>query len=231
MPRLKTLAKRVGFAVIEDATESLGTTWSGQSVGTFGDFGCFSFNGNKMITTGSGGMIVTQSAALAEKARYLVNQARDPGIAYQHGTNGYNYRMTNLHAALGLAQLERLDEILEKKKAIARRYQLALQEEPFLTLPFVATEMDHCYWLYSVVVETPTQAELVRRVLCDQQIQARPFFMPLHQQPYLKGFSSLHSVESQSGRIASRGLNLPSSASLTEAQQNVVIREIRRALR
>lgn len=230
MPRLMALAKRVGFAVVEDATEALGTTWNGQSVGTFGEIGCFSFNGNKMITTGSGGMIVTQSAARAEEARYLVNQARDPGVVYQHGTNGYNYRMTNLHAALGLAQLERLDEIMEKKKAIARRYQQALQDLPTITLPAVATGMDHCFWLYSVLLKTPVLAETVRQALCSRQIQARPFFLPLHQQPYLSDSPYLHSSEKQSAVTAARGLNLPSSASLTEAQQDFVIQAIRRVL-
>jgi perosamine synthetase len=230
MPRLMALAKRHGFAVVEDATEALGTTLNGQSVGTFGDLGCFSFNGNKMITTGSGGMIVTQSQAAAEQARYLVNQARDPGLAYQHGTDGYNYRMTNLHAALGLAQLERLDGILEKKKTIARCYQQGLQELSAITLPAGFDGLDHCYWLYSVLLETPALAETVRQALCHQQIQARPFFLPLHQQPYLTDCLQLHASGWQSDQVAGRGLNLPSSVSLTEFQQNRVIREVQRAL-
>lgn len=230
MPRLMALARRYDFAVVEDATEALGTSWGGQAVGTFGDLGCFSFNGNKMITTGSGGMIVTQSAERAEQARYLVNQARDPGVAYQHGTDGYNYRMTNLQAALGLAQLERLDELLAKKKAIAQRYQEALQDLPQLTLPNPGADVDHCFWLYSILLETPELAVKVREALCSQQIQARPFFLPLHQQPYLADSPRLCAAAPHSEAVAARGINLPSSVSMSAAQQERVIEALRRSV-
>lgn len=223
MPRLMNLADRFGFRVIEDATEALGTTLHSKQVGTFGDFGCFSFNGNKMMTTGAGGMLVTESAKMAKQARYLLAQAREPGAAYVHGTDGYNYRMTNLNAALGLAQLERLDLLIEKKRQIARDYRKAFAGSGRITLPAGIAGLDNCYWLSSLLMESQEAKERLLAALNAARVMARPFFTPLHSQPYLYQAEGLWTGDWIGSDLAGRGLNLPSSALMLPAQQQRVI--------
>ena len=223
MPRLMMLAERFGFMVVEDATEALGTTLNGQQVGTFGDFGCFSFNGNKMMTTGAGGMIVTQSAKLAERARYLVSQAREPGAAYLHGTDGYNFRMPNLNAALGLAQLEQLDELMASRKKVGQYYRAAFKDLPSITLSPEPAGVDNCYWLSSILADSASAAELLMAALNHDGIMARPFFLPLHEQSYLQGARGLNDGEWASSNLAARGINLPSSPCITDEQLRFVV--------
>lgn len=222
VPRLAGLAEEYGFSIVEDATEALGTTLDGRCLGTFGDIGCFSFNGNKTITTGSGGMLVTDSAEIAEQARYLVNQAKEPGAAYVHGAAGYNYRMTNLQAALGLAQLERLDDILMRKAEIAASYRAALAGAGWELHPEVAG-VGNSYWLYSLLLPDDHQAQRVLSMMQENQVGARAFFTPLHQQPYLAQVRKWLADEPVSQRLASQGINLPSSATLTAEDQGRVL--------
>ena len=231
MTHLMRLAERFNFRIVEDATEALGSTIHGKQVGTFGDLGCFSFNGNKMMTTGSGGMIVTRSAELAEQARYLVAQAREPGPAYLHGTDGYNYRMPSLNAALGLAQLEQLDELIARKQQIAQAYRAALSEQKSITLPPEKAGVYNCHWLSSVLADSPAHAEALMEGLNREQIMARPFFLPLHKQPYLQQAQTLFDGHWNSADIASRGINLPSSAGMTSNQQRTVIDRLLTLLR
>ncbi|MCH8053449.1 MAG: DegT/DnrJ/EryC1/StrS family aminotransferase, partial [Planctomycetes bacterium] len=177
MDPLLEVARTYGLTIIEDATESLGAEYKGRSVGRLGDIGCFSFNGNKIITTGGGGMLVTDLEEWAKQARYLSTHAKDDPVEYVHGTLGYNYRLTNLQAAMGCAQLEQLDAFVQKKRDIAREYTSALREVPGLTLPGEASWASRSSWLYTVLVDEArygmNSRELLRS-LGEQSIETRP---------------------------------------------------------
>ena len=222
---------RHGVAILEDAAESLGAGWSagryaGRHTGTVGRVGCFSFNGNKIATTGGGGMIVTDDDALAERARHLTTQAKVPDVGYLHDEVGYNYRLTNIAAGLGLAQLERLDEFVAAKQRLARRYDEALADLP-LDLPPRVTGFDATYWLYSVMV-SPTDgrgrddllAHLARR-----GVGARALWRPLHAQPPFAAARVL--AGSVGDGFFERGLSLPCSTDLSEKDQGRVIEAMR----
>ncbi|NHC14608.1 DegT/DnrJ/EryC1/StrS family aminotransferase [Motilibacter deserti] len=222
---------RHGIALVEDAAESLGAGWSGgplagRATGTVGRLGAYSFNGNKIITTGGGGMIVTDDEATAERARHLTTQARVPDRGYLHDEVGYNYRLTNLAAALGLAQLERLDQVVARKRAIAARYDAALANTG-ATLPPRRPGMDSTYWLYSLLVPegTPADEEAARDALLDAlaaaRIGARALWRPLHQQPALAGSEYVGGGVGES--LYRRGVSLPCSGGLPDEQQERVI--------
>lgn len=225
MEPLLDLRDRFGIRIVEDAAESLGASWTagacvGGQVGTVGDFGCFSFNGNKIITAGGGGMITTEDGKLAERARHLTTQAKVAGEHYVHDVIGYNYRLTNVAAAVGVAQLERLNDLIEAKREIARRYAEVLRDLPVDLAPR-AIWARPTYWLYSILFcdDAPKRDELVR-AMEDRGIQTRRLWPPLHEQaPYT-------AVECLGGAIADglyrRGLSLPSSAGLSPDQQRTV---------
>lgn len=229
MEPLLELRDRFGIRIVEDAAESLGAQWcageaAGSSAGTVGDFGCFSFNGNKIITSGGGGMIVTEEPELATRAKHLTTQAKIHGKTHHHDTVGYNYRLSNVAAALGLAQLEQLNHNVEAKRAIAQRYNSALESLPLRTAPSAAWAHP-THWLYSVLInENMARPEQVAAALAGQDIQLRRLWPPLHQQlPYA-------SAERIGGSVADglydRGLSLPSSAHLSEADQARVIKAL-----
>jgi perosamine synthetase len=223
MERLMQLSDRYGFKVVEDATEALGTLRDGRQVGSFGHVGCFSFNGNKMMTTGAGGMVVTDDRALAEKIRFWVNQARAPGDKYVHPEMGYNYRLPNLNAAMGLAQLEQLDQFFAAKRAIASGYQRGLAAIEGLTLHPEGSCENNCFWLYSLLMPSGAAREAALLRLHAHGIQARGFFEPLHTHPYLAQADQLKEAGWVSSDLAARGINLPSSVGLSaEAQQRVI---------
>ncbi|GAA6527310.1 aminotransferase class I/II-fold pyridoxal phosphate-dependent enzyme [Intrasporangium sp. DVR] len=222
---------RHGVAVLEDAAESLGAGWSagrygGRHTGTVGRLGCFSFNGNKIATTGGGGMIVTDDDALAERARHLTTQAKVPDVGYLHDEVGYNYRLTNIAAGLGLAQLERLDEFISAKQRIAHRYDEALSDLP-LDLPPRVPGFDATYWLYSVMVSErdgrgrdELLAHLERR-----GVGARALWRPLHAQPPFADAPVLGGAVGEG--FFARGLSLPCSTDLAERDQQRVIDAVR----
>lgn len=225
MEPLLALRELFGIRIVEDAAESLGGSWisgecAGHQVGTVGDLGCFSFNGNKIITSGGGGMIVTEDCDLAAKAKHLTNQAKLAGGDYVHDTIGYNYRLTNVAAALGSAQTERLAELLRAKWAIGERYRSWLNELP-VTLAPCAKWASPTYWLYSLLIDDGEidPADVVIS-MAGEGIQVRRLWPPLHQQtPYL-------STERLGGAVSEdiyrRGLSLPCSAHLTDSDQRVV---------
>ncbi|MPY80921.1 MAG: DegT/DnrJ/EryC1/StrS aminotransferase [Actinophytocola sp.] len=230
---LLELRDRFGIRIVEDAAESLGAEWcsgaaAGTSVGTVGDIGCFSFNGNKIITSGGGGMLVTEDADLAAQAKHLTNQAKLDG-GYNHDTVGYNYRLTNLAAALGLAQLERLHDAVRAKRAIARRYHAGLCCLPVTVAPR-ASWANPSYWLYSLLTyENTLGPDRLVSALTELDIHGRRLWPPLHQQtPY-------RSTERLGGDVSSklyrRGLSLPSSTHLTDTDQGAVIRALTSLLR
>jgi perosamine synthetase len=235
MPAILDVAREFGVEVVEDATEGLGTTLGGRHAGTFGRAGCFSFNGNKMMTTGAGGMVVTDDAELARHIRYLVNQARDDAELFVHNAMGYNYRMSNLAAALGLAQLERLDHAIDCKRRIARAYGAALAPFGGVTLHPERDGARNGFWLYSLALDAPPALALWRAALAAEGIQTRRFFTPLHRQPYLRGVPMVPAprrgdpdAATASACLAARGLHLPCSAGLPPQDQDIVIRAVTR---
>jgi perosamine synthetase len=221
------VARNFGLKVIEDATEGLGATYKGQSLGSLGDVACFSFNGNKIITTGGGGMLVTNHEQWARKAKYLTTQAKDDPIEYVHGEVGYNYRLTNILAAVGCAQLERLSEYVGAKRAIAAHYTDALQDLPGITVMRNAPWAESTFWMYTVLVDAEKfgmDSRQLLRALCSQQIQCRPLWQPIHQSPAYASKDTTPMPVAE--RLAREGLSLPCSVGLTKAEQNRVVAAI-----
>jgi dTDP-4-amino-4,6-dideoxygalactose transaminase len=221
--------RRHGVALVEDAAEALGARYttgrfSERNVGTLGEIGCFSFNGNKMITCGGGGMITTNDEGLARRARHLTTQAKLPGVEYHHDEVGYNYRLTNIAGALGLAQLEQLPEFMRKKRAIASRYDAGLAHHPGITLPPRPSWSSPSFWLYTIGVDSETfgmnRSALLDRFL-ERGIQTRPIWTPLHLMSLYKSAPRLGGEVAE--ELFSRALSLPSSVDLTPQQQDQVI--------
>jgi perosamine synthetase len=221
MDPLVTLARLHGLKMVEDATESLGSLYKGRPVGTQGDVACLSFNGNKLITTGGGGMLVADDPQLLERLYYLTTQAKDDPLEYVHNEIGFNYRLTNLQAALGCAQLERLDGYIEKKRAIAARYRTALQH---LTSLAEAPWARATFWLYTVLLDRIDRREALRRLEA-HGIQTRPLWQPMHLSPAHRGAEAVGGQVAES--IHRRALSLPSSVGLAEADQQRVIAALR----
>lgn len=233
MGPLVDLARRHDLLVIEDATEALGARYKAGPVGTLGDVGCFSFNGNKVITTGGGGMIVTSRGDWAERARYLTTQAKDDPVEFVHGALGYNYRLTNVQAALGCAQLERLDAHIAAKRRIAARYCEGLAGVDGLTpAPREAPWAASIFWMSAVEIDEARYG-LDRRalltVLADEGIESRPLWQPLHQGPVHGGRNAqVYPVAERLNRVV---LTLPSSVGLTDPQQERVVARLRSVAR
>jgi dTDP-4-amino-4,6-dideoxygalactose transaminase len=226
-------AARFGIPVVEDASEALGATYegtgalAGRAVGAIGRLGAFSFNGNKLITTGGGGMVVTDDEALARRARHLSTQARLPGLAYDHDEVGYNYRLTNLAAALGLAQLEQLDELLAARRRIAARYDAAIATMPALRPAPRLEDTAASYWLYTAALATPDEArrDALLRGLIERGIEARPIWRPIHATQRYAQAARLGGAVADG--LFAAGFCLPSSSSLSEADQDRVIDALR----
>lgn len=231
MDPIMELARRHGLFVIEDAAEAHGAECKGRKAGAIGDVGCFSFYGNKIITTGEGGMVVTNNPELAERARLLRNQAFEEP-RFVHRFIGFNYRMTNIQAALGLAQCEKIEEKVERKREIARLYTELLKDEPGLTLPYEAPWAKNVYWMYGILIGDGfgvSRDELMRK-LKDKGVDTRAFFYPMHLQPVYQGddprlpdTSGEYPVSSD---LAKRGLYLPSGPGLTRSQIEEVVDKV-----
>ncbi len=218
-----------GIPVVEDAAESLGARWTGGSLagrhtGSVGRIGAFSFNGNKIATTGGGGMVVTDDPALAERARHLTTQAKVPDVGYLHDEVGYNYRLTNIAAALGLAQLDRLDGFVERKRAIAARYDAAFAGTG-LVLPPRVEGFGATYWLYSVLAPEGTAGrDAMLAHLSARGVGARALWRPLHLQP---PFAEVVTVGGEVGEdLFGRGISLPCATDLTDEDQGRVIEAV-----
>jgi perosamine synthetase len=227
-----SVARKFGLKVIEDATEGLGATYNEQPLGGLGDIGCFSFNGNKIITTGGGGMIVTNNAEWAHKAKYLTTQAKDDPIEYLHREVGYNYRLSNLLAAVGCAQMEQLPAYIAAKRRIAARYTEKLQNVPGIVPMVSARWAASTFWMYTIFVEEENfgiSSRRLLRTLAAQNIQSRPLWQPIHQSPAHALIDRITMPVAE--QLAQRGLSLPCSVGLTEAQQDTVIAAIVNAKR
>lgn len=224
-------AQKYELLVIEDASESLGAKYKGRMTGRLGDIGCFSFNGNKIVTCGGGGMIVTDNQDWADQARYLTTQAKDDPLEYIHNEIGYNYRLTNLQAAVGFAQMERLDEFIEAKRVIARRYVEALEDVEGLTLMPCQPGAEPTYWLYTVLLHQGVSLEQRQeylRALIAHGIEARPLWHTLHDLPPYGGCQAFK-IE-QATRIYHRAISLPSSVGLNAEDQARCTTALRRIL-
>ncbi|HMK64073.1 MAG TPA: DegT/DnrJ/EryC1/StrS family aminotransferase, partial [Acidimicrobiales bacterium] len=213
-----------GVPLIEDAAEALGATYHARPVGCFGAAAVLSFNGNKIITTSSGGALLAHSASITERARHLATQAREPEVHYEHVDLGYNYRMSNLLAALGLAQLAGLDQRLERRRQVHLRYRAALGEAPGFAFMPDADYGEPNHWLTCVLVDPAVRGldrDQLRRRLDADDIEARPTWKPLHLQPLYSGAARLGGAAAEA--IFERGLCLPSGSNLRAADQKRVI--------
>lgn len=226
---IQAACERHGVMLIEDAAEALGAKYvdgplAGRQVGSIGVLGCYSFNGNKIITTGGGGMIATANETLAKRAKHLTTQARLPGPEYLHDEIGFNYRLTNLAAALGVAQLEQLDVFVARRQATAARYDDAFKSLAGITVPPRPSWARPTMWLYSILIDpqlTGTGRTVLHQRLGEAGIDSRPIWAPAHLMPFYGDHFRLGGLVGEG--LFARGLSLPCSASLAVSQQERVI--------
>lgn len=219
MDRILALARNRGLYVVEDAAEAHGAEYKGARVGGLGDAGCFSFYANKIVTMGEGGMLVTSSTEIAERARRLRDVAFSDERRFYHTELGFNYRLTNLQAAVGVAQLERFDELVRRRIENGMLYTSLLKGTPGLTLMPETSGARSVFWMYSILVEDdfPLTRDQLRQRLADDGIETRSFFIPMHLQPM---YSSQHEGEEYptAEELCRRGMYLPSGSGLTEEE-------------
>lgn len=218
---IKTIADRHGLFLIEDCAEAFGAHFQNQPVGSWGNVATYSFFGNKTITTGEGGMISTHDVALFEKICTLKNQGNDPTRSYWHTMIGYNYRMTNISAAIGLAQLEQAQDIIDRKRLVAKQYQKNLQGLP-VRFHQESQGFFHSYWMVSIAVAEAADRDELRKFLASKGIETRPFFFPIHQLPMYFNGQSCPVAE----KISPCGMNLPSYPDLTSSEIDFICKEI-----
>ena len=230
MDPVLALARKHGLKIIEDAAEAIGQTYRGKPCGSFGDISILSFYPNKHITTGEGGMVLTDDPVLLERARSMRNLCFQKR-RYVHEELGWNFRMSNLQAAVGLAQLERLDEFLRRKRVIGARYTSMLKDLPQFQLPVAATEYaDNLYWVYGVVLreDAPFDADEAMRRLHDAGVGCRAFFWPMHEQPVLRRMGLFTGENHPAAEhLARRGLYLPSGLALRDDDIDRVVQACR----
>ena len=230
MDPILEIASKYDLKVIEDSTEALGSTYWGKSPGSLGDIGCFSFNGNKIITTGGGGMIVTNREDWAKKAKHLTTQAKDDPIEYVHGEIGYNYRLVNVLAAIGCAQMEQLQSYVAKKRAIASRYTQELAGVAGIELMKSAAWGHSTYWMYTVLInpdEFGMSSRDLLKHLDSQKIQTRPLWQPAHLSP---AHDAGHAISLPVAEdLVNRALSLPCSVGISDSEQTRVISAITEA--
>jgi perosamine synthetase len=234
MAPLLDLAAGYKLKVIEDAAEMLGQTYQGRPCGSFGHLSTFSFYPNKLVTTGEGGMIVTDNEDLAERCRSLRNLCFQPRRRFVHEELGWNFRMSNVQAAVGLAQLERLEEAVSVKRRMGERYTALLSGLPQIQLPLAKTDYaTNIYWVYGLLLKdnVPFDAAEVQRRLAEYRIGTRPFFWPMHEQPVFRKMGLFDGVSCpHAERLARRGFYLPSGLALTESQMDTVSQALKEVL-
>lgn len=235
MAPVMALAEAYGLQVIEDAAQMHGQTYGQSPCGSFGALSTFSFYPNKHVTTGEGGMIVTDDDDLAERCRSLRNLCFQPSRRFVHEELGWNLRMTNLQAALGLAQLERLDEFIDRKRRMGRRYTQLLSGIPGLELALPSTPYaENIYWIFGLILkdELPFDAQVMMRRLAERGIGTRPFFWPMHEQPVFRKMGLFHGERYPvAERLARRGFYIPSGLALTDAQMTSVAESVKLCMR
>lgn len=229
MDEICTLCERYGVVLIEDAAESLSATYKGKQTGGFGKYGAVSFNGNKIITTSGGGMLLSEDGDAIKKARFWSTQSRDPAPWYQHSELGYNYRMSNVVAGIGRGQLLHLEEHRAKKKEIYQRYEAGLRGLPVTMNPYLE-ETEPNFWLSCILIDEAAKKvtpEMLRLALEAENIEARPIWKPMHLQPVFADRDFVSVNGDVGGDIFARGLCLPSDIKMTPEQQERVIAVIR----
>ncbi|MGE8204564.1 DegT/DnrJ/EryC1/StrS family aminotransferase [Heyndrickxia sp. NPDC080065] len=235
MDEILSLCNKYGVPVIEDAAESLGSTYKGKASGTFGRFGIYSFNGNKIITTSGGGMLVSNDTDAIKKARFLATQARDPAPHYQHSIMGFNYRMSNVLAGIGRGQLKMLEDRVKTRRFIFERYKKEL--DMIHGISFMP-ELENTFsnrWLSVITIdeqETGISTITLLQSLAEENIEARPVWKPLHMQPLFKGYRYYQHSENEniSEKLFRTGICLPSGSSLTKEDQLRVINSIKNTI-
>lgn len=230
--RIRAICDAHHVPLIEDAAESLGATFRGKMTGTFGDFGIYSFNGNKIITTSGGGMLVSEDEAAIKRARFLATQARDPARHYQHSCIGYNYRMSNVVAGIGRGQLLHLEEHKAKKQAIYRQYKEAFADIPEISMNPMNPDGEANNWLSCMTIAPacPVTPVGVMDALAEYNIETRPIWKPMHLQPVFSNCDFIQTKEgvSVSEDIFNRGLCLPSDIKNTPEDMELIISVVRR---
>jgi perosamine synthetase len=226
------IAKKYNLKVIEDAAEAHGAQYKGRMVGSLGDVACYSFYANKLIATGEGGMVVTNDTVLYEHAKLLKDLAHSPKRRFLHEEIGFNYRMTNLQAAIGCGELEQIETYIEKKRWMAHQYKKRLSCLPWLELPGEASWAKSVYWMYAVKVtkDSPLTKEHIRMRLKELGVDTRDFFVPLSKQPV---FKKTHANKNNPVALdlSNRGFYLPSGLAITEEQIDQVAQAMKNALR
>ncbi|MFH1788072.1 MAG: DegT/DnrJ/EryC1/StrS family aminotransferase [Candidatus Altiarchaeota archaeon] len=214
MDPILEIAEEHNLFVIEDAAEAHGAEYKGRKVGCFGDVNCFSFFGNKIITTGEGGMCVTNDEKICDKMQILRDHGTNPNKHYWCDVRGFNYRMTNLQAALGCAQVDRIDDLIEKKRSIALEYNKRLGDVAGVSLPPEESWARNVYWMYSVLIadDIGLSRDDVMKKLSGNGVESRPFFPPIHKFPMYDKKESFPVAE----ELSKKGINLPSSPKLTK---------------
>jgi perosamine synthetase len=223
------IAKKYNLYIIQDAAEAIGAEYKGRKCGSFGDVNCFSFYANRTITTGEGGMVLTDDDKLAEKLKRLRSLGFIPQRRFYHEELGYNFRMTNIQAAIGLAQLERIEEHVNIKRKIGKLYTELLRDVPYLQLPLEKEWAKNIYWMYGIVLDEKTaiDSEEFAKKLLKNGIQTRPFFLGMHEQSVFHKmglFNDEHYPVAE--RIARQGLYLPTGLTLTEDQIQEVCQKV-----
>lgn len=226
MDEIMAIAQEYDIPVIEDAAEGLGASYKGQKLGSFGDIGIYSFNGNKIITTSGGGVLVSNKEEHITKARFLATQARDNAPHYEHTQIGYNYRMSNISAGIGRGQMQVLDTWVEKRRAVFKRYKKELSS--IEKIQFLEETDKNFYsnrWLTTILTQSFEQREIIRLALEKQNIEARPLWKPMHLQPIFKEYP--YYGDKLSEQLFEKGLCFPSGSNMTEEQQSRVINVIK----
>lgn len=224
--KVKKIAKKHNLFLIEDAAEAIGATYKGKHVGALCDVGIFSFFGNKIITTGEGGMVVTNDDELAKKMRLLKGQGMNPNKRYWHIVVGYNYRMTNIEAAIGVGQMEKIDWHLNRRQEIAKKYdELLSKHQDKLILPIQKSYAKHCYWMYTVILKDNSKVsrDEVMVKMAKKDIETRPVFYPMHSMPMYKRSDESFPVAEN---ISKHGINLPSHANISFSDQEKIVKTL-----
>ncbi|MBS5369069.1 MAG: aminotransferase class I/II-fold pyridoxal phosphate-dependent enzyme [Coprobacillus cateniformis] len=232
MDELMKICEENNAILIEDAAESLGATYHGQQTGTFGKFGIYSFNGNKIITTSGGGMLVSPDQKAIEKAKFLATQAREQEVFYQHKEIGYNYRMSNVTAGIGRGQLHYLDENISLKRNIYETYEDAFKDIPEITMNPIPEDCEANYWLSAMTLSKDSKVMPmdIINALGDANIESRPIWKPMHMQPVYENCDFITAKEdgtSVAEDIFNRGLCLPSDIKNTRADMERIIKVVR----
>jgi perosamine synthetase len=223
MDRLMQIAATYKVSIVEDSTESLGSYYKGKHTGGFGIMGCFSFNGNKIITTGGGGVIVTDNEELAKKAKHLTTQAKSDPFEYRHDEIGYNYRLVNVLAAMGVGQMELLPSFIKRKKEIDAFYKKELEGIGDVRFQQTSPDADCNCWLFTFMTEKQKE---VLKILNDNQMQSRPFWVPMNQLPMF-GNDVYYTKDDRSDFVYKRCLSIPCSTNITDVELASVTEKIK----